>query len=59
MKTNFKLSRLIKIVNNNLEISKHVNIVLIQAKILKFKIKILQIWNYKLMMQIFNVMMKT
>ena len=59
MKINFKSTRSIKMVNNNQEISNHVNNILKQAKILKFKIKILQIWNYKLMMQIFNVMMKT
>ena len=59
MKTNFRLSRLIKIVNINLELSKHVNIVLKQAKISKFKIKIIQILHYKLMMQIFNIIMKT
>ena len=59
MKINFKSTRSIKIVNNNQEISNHVNNILKQAKILKFKIKILQIWNYKLMMQISNVMMKT
>ena len=59
MKINFKSTRSIKMVNNNQEISNHVNNILKQAKILKFKIKILQIWNYKLMMQISNVMMKT
>ena len=59
MKINFKSTRSIKIVNNNQEISNHVNNILKQVKILKLKIKTMQIWNYKLMMQIFNVMMKT
>ena len=59
MKINFKSTRSIKMVNNNQEISNHVNNILKQAKILKFKIKTMQISNYKLMMQISNVMMKT
>ena len=43
----------------NKEISKHVNIILNQVKILKLEIKLMQILNYKLMIQIFNITMKT
>ena len=59
MKINFKLSIMIKTVEKNKEISKHVIINLKQAKKLKFKIIIIQILNYRLMIQIFDAVMKT
>ena len=59
MKTNSKLSIMIKTVEKNKGISNHVIINLKQAKKLKFKIIIIQILNYRLMIQIFDAVMKT
>ena len=56
---NFKLSIMIKTVEKNMEISNHVIINIKQAKKFKFRIKIIQILNYKLMIHIFQIMMKT
>ena len=58
MKINFKLSIMIKTVEKNMEISNHVIINIKQVKKLKFRIKIIQILNQKLMIHIFQIMMK-
>ena len=55
---NFKLSIMIKTVEKNMEISNHVIINIKQVKKLKFRIKIIQILNQKLMIHIFQIMMK-